>query len=125
MTQLIIAALVVASLTAWGFFERSGKLSCAKDNATLTAQVNTLSDKIDTQNKAVEALDKASKDASTSAKKALAASEAKDKLLLHERAKLKELQKAGTPKGAGCERGWDRIEEVSGHKPAAQSTLPK
>lgn len=114
--QLIIAALVVVSLTAWGFFERSGRLSCKVENVKLSAQVDTLSDKIKEQNDAVDGLKAASVKAGKESLAALKRADDLDKSLDSTKKKLRELSKQPTPKGAGCEDAWLKIEEVSGHK---------
>lgn len=50
----LVAALVVAGLVAWALFERSRYLDCKSTTVALTAQVDVLGDKIQTQNRAVE-----------------------------------------------------------------------
>jgi uncharacterized protein YlxW (UPF0749 family) len=58
-------ALVVLSLTTWGFWERSGKLSAEKDVASLQGTVALRDLTLEWQNTAVEALANASEAAET------------------------------------------------------------
>jgi hypothetical protein len=108
------AALVLATVTAWGFYERSEKLEAEKDVVSLTAQVEVLADKLNVCNEAVKKHEASAAEAqkrSEAALKAAAALEAKNR---GERVRLKMAIAKPTPKGAGCDAAWGEIERLKG-----------
>jgi hypothetical protein len=96
-------AIIVASLTAWGFMERSGRLSIQVE---LERKINKCEMSLNLQNDRIVALTEAEKRAKAASTKARAAAEAAAQAHAATHARVAEALKMPAPAG-GCEAAYD------------------
>lgn len=112
IAMLIGVVAVMASLTIWALWERSGRLSCEVDRTAITAAYNVLADKVKQQNTAVIDLGKRGAAARKVGAEAIAKAEARNKEHEAEIALLRLAAAAPTPQGATCATAWTMIREA-------------
>lgn len=98
-------ALLIASLTAWGFYERSGRMAALRDLETCKGKVELGNERIRESNRAVQALGTATAAAHAEAARLRVEREKKGGPLIEQILRLTERLKKSTPAGIGCKEG--------------------
>lgn len=112
LAALLGIAVIMAGLTLWALWERSGRLTCEVARVEVTAAYTHLAAQVAEQNVKVKQLAQAGAQAREAGRQALIAAEATAQALSGEIAALRARIAAPTPAGEDCRNVWAEIQRV-------------